>query len=47
LRALPAFVSLDDLERLAAEYPTELPTVLVQLLRVFNGWQDRTGGVNV
>ena len=41
------FVSLDDLERLAADDASSLPRVLVELRRVFDGWEDRTGGVYV
>jgi hypothetical protein len=41
------FVSLDDLERLAAEDATSLPRVLGQLRMVFESWEDRTGGVYV
>ena len=41
------FVSLDDLERLATEDATSLPRVLAQLRMVFDGWEDRTGGVYV
>lgn len=42
-----AFVSLDDLERLAAEDPATLPKVLVLLRTVFDRWHPRTGGVYV
>jgi len=38
------FISLDNLERIAAHDPARLPTVLVQLRAVFDGWHDRTGG---
>jgi hypothetical protein len=42
-----AFVSLDDLERLVTEDPASLPEVLGQLRVVFEGWNDRTGGIYV
>jgi hypothetical protein len=38
------FVSLDDLERLD---PASLRHFRAQLRKVFDGWQDRTGGVYV
>lgn len=41
------FVSLDDLERWVAEDPSKLPGVLKVLRAVFDGWQDRTGGVYI
>jgi hypothetical protein len=42
-----AFVSLDDLERLATEDPASLPKILGQLRTVFESWHDRTGGIYV
>ena len=42
-----AFVSLDDLERLAGEDPTALGTILSQLRVVFESWHDRSGGLYV
>ena len=42
-----AFVSLDDLERLAAEDPATLTTILGQLRTGFESWHDRTEGVYV
>lgn len=41
------FVSLDDLERWAGEDPSKLPEVLRTLRTVYDGWQDRTGGVYI
>jgi hypothetical protein len=42
-----AFVSLDDLERLATEDTARLSMVLGQLRIVFESWDDRTGAVFV
>jgi hypothetical protein len=41
------FVSLDDLERLAADDPASLPAILVQVRTAFEDWINRTGGVYV
>jgi hypothetical protein len=42
-----AFVSLDDLERIATKNPAILGTVLQKLRVVFESWRDRSGGVYV
>jgi hypothetical protein len=42
-----AFVSLDDLERIATDKPAILGTVLRQLRVVFESWHNRSGGVYV
>jgi hypothetical protein len=41
------FVSLDDLERWAAQNPSKLPDVLRMFRTVYDSWQDRTGGVYI
>jgi hypothetical protein len=41
------FVSLDDLERWAAEDPSKLPDLLRMFRTVYNSWQPRTGGVYI
>jgi hypothetical protein len=40
---LRAFVSLDDLERLAAEDPSDLPKVFGQLRTVYESFRERPG----
>jgi hypothetical protein len=41
------FVSLDDLERWAAEDSSKLPDLLRMFRTVYDSWQDRTGGVYI